>query len=339
MSEAAISKTSRKSSTPQLPVDYEVEDTGDGRLRVQVQAPSLTRVIAHPLFPYREEPTHPFLRPLRRLFVEGSPDLGRVWYILVSGGPRTFPGVLLAIVLTQGHEKAPAYVRGLAPHKLSVFAGWGSGFLTSCIQGGVSRKVEMPIDHYTYEERPNGVITYHLTSFRTPGKTKRHILKSRRLLFGNEHDLHLFRLGVRQPLALEPVGTFWARHRRLPHLTPERCRKLLEHAIVPRAPFIQLPEDETWSPGRYLDLNLILTDRGVEDVDYPIPPWPANCFVDGKVLPDAAMSMMVPLRLYDHLHLLLVWASRPGLLANDFVWYSRGRAAGARSRRASHSPP
>src|SRR5207249_3988541 len=120
MSEAAISKTSRKSSTPQLPVDYEVEDTGDGRLRVQVQAPSLTRVIAHPLFPYREEPTHPFLRPLRRLFVEGSPDLGRVWYILVSGGPRTFPGVLLAIVLTQGHEKAPAYVRGLAPHKLSV---------------------------------------------------------------------------------------------------------------------------------------------------------------------------------------------------------------------------
>jgi len=60
---------------------------------------------------------------------------------------------------------------------------------------------------------------------------------------------------------------------------------------------------------------------------YPVPRWSTKSFAHGHVPQDASMSRMVPLRFGDRPDFILIWASRPGFLKHDFIWYSRSRAA------------
>ncbi len=308
------------------PVQFGVDEEPPGKLRVWVQAPALPTMATHHRAPLGEDPTHPFLRPLRRLLVEGNPNLGRILYVLVSGGPRVMPGLALALALTPGSPaRAPARL-GLAPKRLSIFPGWGLGTFAIAIQGGVERNVKTSIDHITFDERPDGSVKYHLSPLRRPGQPKGRPLKERLLDLEDATGLHLLRLGIREPTKLDSAGTFWGRYDRLPHLPATNCEVLMETSIAARAPFIRLPDGERWERERYLDLNLVLTKVGLKDTDYPLPRWPVSAFRGARARNDRAMTRLTLLTLKGGLQLVLMFASRPGVLRHDFVLHTRTRA-------------
>lgn len=202
---------------------------------------------------------HPFLRPFKKFFLSGKPEIGFVRYIMVQTSMHPFPAVIGSI------SWLPKSCR------VFIYPGWGPGVLNKLNSKDEVVLEGMPVDHITREpsHKNNDILngSTHFTSInRSKKKTK--IWPSTSLTLKDDKSIHWGRLQVREPKVLDPAGIVSMKLEESFYKKPDEIRKIFSTAIFGEHPVLLLYGNKPWANGRLL-VDFLLIKGRLEDRDYP----------------------------------------------------------------------
>lgn len=210
---------------------------------------------------------HPFLRPLRRTFEQGNPDIGKVHFVLLNGGAQ-YP-MLALMTLVEGPGKAwPPEPNRYLEGRLIVFPGWGDGLVQVQTKAGDPGS---KTDHVTFEEPRPGKVSGHLTPVSDEPDEKPYPASPVFLPQGNV--LHLCSFRVQQPQDVDAAGLTWCRMASPASLPGTQIDNSLDGAVShDRHALVTLPQRPIWDQRHHLAINVLLSMGPLEDKDYPVDP-------------------------------------------------------------------